>query len=158
MRISFQIGMFYALRIYVVRRKSAGRGNKMQYSILDNDSVFCYCNKLYGTLLKKFGYELLSSDKSELNVKITYVNNQTQRKVVISNACWPTDYGFSIFIYNLITDKYNIIVNVPWNKEDRDNLFILKSFEFIKSNEEIQNILSGKVWIDYSSILYKIEE
>ncbi|MBN1499696.1 MAG: hypothetical protein JW982_06065 [Spirochaetes bacterium] len=130
----------------------------MNCSIPSNTLFVKDCKKYFGELLTPLGYQLKSCEMKELFAKIIYENRSICRRIEIENACWPTDYGYSLFIYNTQSDDYNILINVPWTKEDADNIFLKKSYEFIDGHEELIDMFSGKKWLKYNGILYKIRE
>ena len=106
---------------------------------------------LFRPILEKYGYNLNEKKINELDgkqwsSKHIYVNNKAGLKIVIQQEPYYTDYGFSFFIYKLGTDEYNILCNVPHEKQDREDNFLDKVCDDIFSNSELIDIISGKVW------------
>lgn len=74
-------------------------------------------------------------------------------KIKISQEPYYTDYGFSVFIYNLKNEEYNIICNVPHEKQDDGITFLLKVHHEMFSNAEVIKMLNGENWEKFDRIL-----
>src|SRR4030042_3335433 len=100
---------------------------KGEYSIPDEEVFIKNVRACFSGPIEKLGYRQTNVINKEMHVVITYENNQIKRRIEISNQTHPSDYGFSIFIYNTINDEHNIAVNVPWNNEDKECRFVERS-------------------------------
>ena len=108
--------------------------------------------ELFHRLCDEFGYTLEEIKIFELkegqpwSIKHIYVNIQKKLKIEIEQAPYYTDYGFSFTIYNLESDEYNIIYNVPHEKQDDEGKFLQYAAINIFGSERICNIIKGEVW------------
>lgn len=106
---------------------------------------------LFRPLLEKYGYALKEIKINELNgqkwsTHHVYINNKANLKIVLKQEPYYTDYGFSFFIYKLGTDKYNILYNVPHEKQDKEDKFLNKACDDLFSRTDLVDLISGKSW------------
>ena len=80
------------------------------------------------------------------SVHLIYVNALADLRIVIKQEPYYTDYGFSIFINKLGANQYNILYNVPHEKQDKENGYLAIGCEEIFSTTEIIDLISGKSW------------
>jgi len=115
---------------------------------------------LFRPLLEKYGYFLDEKKINEINGKKwsthhIYLNNKAKLKIVIKQEPYYTDYGFSFFIHKLGTDKYNILYNVPHEKQDKDDQFLSKACDELFSRIDLIDLISGKSWKELKSIPFQ---
>ena len=116
---------------------------------------------LFRPLLQKYGYVLEQKKINELNgqkwsTHHIYLNNKAKLKIIIKQEPYYTDYGFSFFIFKLGTDKYNILYNVPHEKQDKEDAFLNKACEELFLSQEVIDIISGKSWTDLRHIPFQV--
>ncbi|MFT3912147.1 MAG: hypothetical protein QM737_22160 [Ferruginibacter sp.] len=107
--------------------------------------------QLFRPFLENYGYMLQEKKINEINgqkwsTHHIYINNKAKLKIIIKQEPYYTDYGFSFFIYKLGTDNYNILYNVPHEKQDKEDRFLDKAYHDLSSNIELADIISGKNW------------
>jgi hypothetical protein len=116
--------------------------------------------KHFDFLVNNYKYQIISKKVDKYFVEVLYENKNINRKIEISNQTNYTDYGFSIFVYNteIIHKKlYEIIINVPFENQDKECKFIEKSSEYLKSN--YKELIEKEEWSkNYNSalLLYSI--
>jgi hypothetical protein len=91
--------------------------------------------------------KLLKKKQKKHNTYIEFENKN--RLIEIKNQTDYTDYGYSIFIYNTENTQkksYNIIVNVPYEKQDNECKFIKKSAEYLEKN--FLEIINKAEWFE----------
>ncbi|CCG52941.1 Hypothetical protein KQS_04875 [Flavobacterium indicum GPTSA100-9 = DSM 17447] len=106
---------------------------------------------IFKILIDDFGYSLKEITTHYINnekwsTHHIYVNNSLNLKIVVKQEPYYTDYGFSFFIYQIKTEQYDILYNVPHEKQDKEDKFLLKVYENMFSNKEILDIINGKKW------------
>jgi len=116
---------------------------------------------LFRPLVKKYGYLLREIKINELNgqkwsTHHIYINSEKNLKIVIKQEPYYTDYGFSFFIYKTGTEEYNILYNVPHEKQDKEDKFLLKDYEDLFSTQEIVDLISGKTWKELKLIPFQV--
>ena len=75
--------------------------------------------------------------------------------VEIMNETCHVDYGFSIFLWKSEEEQYNILYNVPWEKQDSDCLFLQRAHDKITREDALVDMLSGKTWTLLPNIYFK---
>jgi hypothetical protein len=115
---------------------------------------------LFRPLLEKYGYILKEKKINEINgqkwsTHHIYINNKAKLKIEIKQEPYYTDYGFSFFIHKLGTDKYNILYNVPHEKQDKEDKFLEKACDDLFASPEIIDIISGKSWKELRHIPFQ---
>lgn len=113
--------------------------------------------KLFNNLVSDYGYILNEVKVNQLHgkdwsVHLIYINDEKQLRIIIKQEPYYTDYGFSFFIYKIGTDEYNILYNVPHEKQDKEDNFIIKAHEDLFSNKETLGIISGQKWSELKRI------
>jgi hypothetical protein len=88
----------------------------------------------FNFLVKEYGYKIISKKKHKYYVNIIYKNTTINRIIEITNGTNYTDYGFSIFMRNTENGKYNMVVNQPYEKQDKECTFIKNASEFVSLN------------------------
>ncbi len=111
-------------------------------------------------LLEEYGYllkEILIKDVKGVKWSTThiYINSKSDLKVELTQAPFYTDYGFTFFLYKLGTDKYNILYNVPHEKQDNEGYFIKRACTDLFKNSDIVSMVSGKKWKTLKSIPFQ---
>ena len=106
---------------------------------------------LFRPFLGKFGYVLEEKKVNEINGKKwsthhIYISSSANRRIVIKQEPYYTDYGFSFFIYKLGTDNFNILYNVPHEKQDKDDNYLSKACDDLVSRIDLIELISGKLW------------
>jgi hypothetical protein len=115
---------------------------------------------LFRPLLEKYGYILVEKKINEINgqkwsTHHIYINRKAGLKIVIKQEPYYTDYGFSFFIHKLGTDKYNILYNVPHEKQDKEDEFLKKACDDLFSRTDLIDLISGKSWKELKSIPFQ---
>ena len=115
---------------------------------------------LFRPALEKCGYVLDEIKVNEINghpwsTHHIYVNTPMNLKVIIKQEPYYTDYGFSFFIFKLGTDQYNILYNVPHEKQDSEGAFLDKAYHDLFSTPEMVDLISGKVWKELRHIPFR---
>jgi hypothetical protein len=126
------------------------------------ESTFCSEKILehFKFLVNDYKYQITSKKVDKYFVEILYENKNINRKIEIRNETNYTDYGFSIFVYNtenIHKKLYEIIINVPFENQDKECKFIEKPSEYLKSN--YKELIEKEDWsISYNSalLLYSI--
>jgi hypothetical protein len=93
----------------------------------------------FNFLVNDCKYQITSKNVDKYFVEIVYENENINRKIEIKNQTNYTDYGFSIFVYNtenISKILYEIIINIPFENQDKNCKFIEKSSEYLKTNYE----------------------
>lgn len=116
--------------------------------------------EIFKNLITDFGFELKEVKTRYINsnkwsTHHQYLNNKLELEIKISQEPYYTDYGFSVFIYNLKNEEYNILCNVPHEVQDERLEFLLKVHNEMFSNSEIIKILNGEYWKKFDCILIK---
>lgn len=116
---------------------------------------------LFRPLLEKCGYFLQEMKINEIDgqkwsAHHIYINNKAKLKIVIKQEPYYTDYGFSFFIHKLGTDKYNILYNVPHEKQDKDDKFLNKACDDLFSRVDLIGLICGKSWNELKSIPFQV--
>lgn len=111
-------------------------------------------------LLEEYGYllkEILTKEVNGLNWSTThiYLNSKCGLKVELIQAPFYTDYGFTFILYKLGTDKYNILYNVPHEKQDNEGNFIKRACAELFKNPDIISLVSGRTWKSLKSIPFQ---
>ena len=115
---------------------------------------------LFKRLSDDFGYVLDDIKIFEINnknwsTKHIYLNNSKDLKIVIEQAPYYTDYGFTLFIYNLKLNESNILYNLPHEKQDAEGNFITTCCNEIFSSQEILSFIKGEYWKNLNYIPVK---
>lgn len=84
-----------------------------------------------------------------------YENALINRKIEVSNATYSVDYGFSVLIYHTANNEYNIVYNLPHEKQDRDGDFVLKASQELFDTEEVVQLISGASWQTFEKIYFQ---
>ncbi|TGK03779.1 hypothetical protein EHO59_09575 [Leptospira semungkisensis] len=113
---------------------------KVAYSIGSNQNFIKNAKVYFGQFLKDRGYEEKQVGKDLL------LYTTKLRRIEISNRTMPTDYGFSVIIYNLKNEDHLILVHVPWNRQDDSFVFLRESFYEIISNPKVVQTILGTKW------------
>jgi hypothetical protein len=103
----------------------------------------------YFKFLENIGYKIISKEVIKYYVNIIYENEIICRRIEITNATNYTDYGFSIFIYNTENENkrlYNMIVNIPYEKQDKECNFMKKQSEYLNKNYE--ELINKESWYE----------
>jgi len=110
---------------------------------------------LFKVLTDKYGYELSNINTSynhgeKISIKHMYSGavslHHDRLKISIEQAPYYTDYGLTFFIYNLTRKEYDILYNIPGEKQDIEGKFIKIFYNEIFSDQEIIDIISAKKW------------
>ena len=115
---------------------------------------------VFRPLLEEYGYILEEIKVNKLNgqdwsAHHIYLNKTTNMKVVIKQEPYYTDYGFSFFIHKLQSNEYNILYNIPHERQDNEDEFIRVACHKLFSSPEMTDIISGKSWIELSYIPFR---
>ncbi len=114
--------------------------------------------KLFQPVLEAYGYMLEPIKIFELNgmkwsAHHVYINVSANLRIEIRQEPYYTDYGFSFLIYKQGTDQYNILYNVPHERQDPGDMFLTKCLDDLFSNKEAVDMISGKSWAELKHIL-----
>jgi hypothetical protein len=115
---------------------------------------------LFRPLLEQYGYRLEEKQINEHNgqkwsIHHIYSNKKIGLKIDIEQAPYYTDYGFSFFIYKIGTAEYNILYNVPHEKQDKQDNFLNKVCSDLFETAELIDIITGKSWRKLGYIPFK---
>ena len=101
--------------------------------------------EVFTFLTENFNYKFVETIDEKFLVRHTYRNRWRRRKIVIENQSFPGDYGFSFWIYNLLTKEKYLLHNT-WLEEDKmsSSLNLIKNK--IISNTQFVNLIKGKNW------------
>jgi len=130
---------------------------------METDKIDSFNEKaevLFRSLLENYGYVLLEKKINEINgqkwsVQHIYINDKTKLKIVIKQEPYYTDYGFAFWIHQLETNKYNILYNVPHEKQDKADMFLDKACNDLFADPLIVDLISGNSWKDLKYIPYQ---
>lgn len=111
--------------------------------------------EVFSVLIDRYNYLLTEVAVRPFYVSHIYTNPQIGRRVEITNSTYGSDYGFSFFIYQLGTNEYNILYNVPHEHQDKECRFLVMAQEELFSKAEILDIISGKAWKEFDGIVFK---
>jgi hypothetical protein len=106
---------------------------------------------LFKRLCDDLGYVLEEIKISEINEKPwssthIYINTSKKLKIEIKQEPYYTDYGFSFFLRNLENNEYNILFNIPHEKQDEEGKFMAVAAECIFSSPEVLDLIQGNIW------------
>ena len=90
------------------------------------------------------------------SIKLIYFNKRKNLKIVIEQAPYYTDYGFTFSIQNVISNENVMIYNIPHERQDSENKFLKNACNLIFSNQEAVDLISGKKWQTYNRILIQL--
>jgi hypothetical protein len=114
---------------------------------------------LFRLKLEKYGYQLdriivfyIKGEK--WSTHHIYINNIADLKIIIKQEPYYSDYGFSVFIFKLGTEEYNILYHVPHEIQDKEDKFLYKAYNDLFSSQEILDLISGKFWKEFKYILF----
>lgn len=125
--------------------------NKMSsYSIPEENIFIEKTEKYFEELITKYQYTVADRKTQKHSALLVYINETIHRKIEISNQTDYTDYGFSIFLFNTQNHESNIVVNVPFEKQDKECEFLRRSSEFVFTN--LQELIAGSKWEKYTQI------
>jgi hypothetical protein len=117
------------------------------YTFPDADICMIKIIEYFDFLVKEYDYKIITKEYKKYNTTIIYENKSINKIIKIENHTDYTDYGYSIMVYNtenIDNKSYNIIFNVPYEKQDTECKFIIKSSEYVK--REYNNIINSKEW------------
>jgi hypothetical protein len=77
--------------------------------------------------------------------KVIYKNVIANRIIEIENSTGYTNYGYTIWIYNLSDKTKYILYNLPWEKQDKECNFLIDS-HIIFSDSELIRMIKGENW------------
>lgn len=111
--------------------------------------------ELFKILINDYQYELDSVKITNNSVYHNYINKTTNLKIEISNSPFYTDYGFSIFIYNLKEkEEFNLLYNLPHEKQDKqNNIFLPDAVQELFLSKEAIDLISGNKWWKLERVL-----
>jgi hypothetical protein len=94
---------------------------------------------LFQPALEKYGYALADVKIYEIkeviwSIRFIFINSEAELRIEIEEAPRYSDYGFSFFIYKLGTKEYNILYNVPHERQDKDDNYLNMAYEDLFSN------------------------
>ena len=120
------------------------------YSIPEENIFVREVERYFEELIIKYKYIVTDKHAEKYSARVVYINETIHRKIEISNQTNYTDYGFSIFLYNTQNNEFNIIVNVPFDKQDKECIFLKTASEFLLNNQ--QDLVAGNRWEKYKQI------
>jgi hypothetical protein len=109
----------------------------------------------FSSLITRCGYDLAQTESAPFRVVHIYENASINRKIEVSNATYSVDYGFSVFIYNTAANEYNIVYNLPHEKQDRNGDFVLRASQELFNTEEVVQLISGTSWKRFGQIYFQ---
>jgi hypothetical protein len=107
-------------------------------------TVFRSTLEKYGYLLEEIKVNYINGQK--WSTHHIYSNKQANLKIIIKQEPFYTDYGFSFFIYDLGMEQYNILYNVPHERQDNGDNFLYMAYEELFSNKETSDQIGGISW------------
>jgi hypothetical protein len=121
------------------------------------DDFIQKANTLFRPALEKYGYLLEDVKVNIINgirwsAHITYINTAADLKIILKQEPYYTDYGFSFFIFKPGMKQYNILYNVPHDKQDKENDFLTEVYEDLFTTPETGDLITGKTWRKLGSI------
>ncbi|TGK79283.1 hypothetical protein EHQ23_16875 [Leptospira bourretii] len=97
----------------------------------------------FGRYFKDKGYSQYYNPKSN-----KFIFENQIRMVEIQNSLHPSDYGFSVFIYNkLKNNEYSILINIPNYLIYPDLILIKNSFYALLANKKATDSIETDKWI-----------
>ncbi|TGK50203.1 hypothetical protein [Leptospira kanakyensis] len=97
----------------------------------------------FGRYLEDKGYSKYYDSKSN-----KYIFENQIRIVEIQNKIHPSDYGFSVFIFNkLKSNEYSILINIPNYLIYPDFILIKDSFYALLANKNATDSIETNQWI-----------
>jgi len=112
--------------------------------------------ELFFELISKYNYVLSEKRSSPLSVKHIYLNTSINRRIEISNETHGYDYGFSFFIYNILSAEYNILYNVPNEHQDPDCKFLIKVQNDLFTTKDTLDLIAGHDWKQHKHIIFQL--
>lgn len=109
----------------------------------------------FAPLITRYGYTLVQTESAPFRVVHIYENALINRKMEVSNATYSVDYGFSVFIYNTATNEYNIIYNLPHEKQDSNGDFVTRASQELFETEEVVELIAGTSWKTFGKIYFQ---
>jgi hypothetical protein len=115
---------------------------------------------LFQQTLENYGYERQQVKVNDIrgiawSVHLIYINAVTQLKISIKQEPYYSDYGFSIFIEKIGTNEYNILYNVPHERQDKEDNFLKVAYEDLFSTPPTVDLISGKWWEELHRIPFQ---
>ena len=115
---------------------------------------------VFRSTLEKCGYRLEEIKVNYINghkwsTHHIYIKKQPNLKIIIKQEPFYTDYGFSFFIYDLVSGQYNILYNVPHEKQDNGENFLYMAYEELFSTQETMDLISGISWENLGHIPFQ---
>jgi hypothetical protein len=108
--------------------------------------------QVFSPLITRYGYTLVQTESAPFRVVHIYENALIHRKIEVINATYSVDYGFSVLIYHTATNEYNIIYNLPHEKQDRNSDFVVRASQELFGTEEVVQLISGASWQTFGQI------
>ncbi len=115
---------------------------------------------LFQPILERYGYvleEVLPIYFNDVHWAShhIYVNPVAELKVILKEEPCYTDYGFSFCLYRLGTEKYNVLYNVPYEKQDVNGSYLDLCCEELFADREMTDLLRGLCWKELSYIPFQ---
>jgi hypothetical protein len=102
--------------------------------------------RVFADLLDKYGYKLIETVSEPNYVRLTYRNRLRLRKLVLENQTFPVDYGFGIYFYKLLSSDYQVVYNTPWEKQDKECVFLDKAVQKFSVSKKLIKVMKGECW------------
>lgn len=118
----------------------------------DFDRVARQC---FSRLITQYGYNLVKRENKPFAVAHVYEHPVLHRKIEVRNDTYSVDYGFSVFIYNTLTEEYNILYNVPQEQQDQAADFVTRASHELWSTEEIAALITGGHWKTFRKVYFQ---
>jgi Ni,Fe-hydrogenase III component G len=122
-----------------------------KYSIPEGNIFVSMAEIYFEELITKYKYVIVKKESKKHFALIVYNNEAIHRKIEVKNETNYTDYGFSIFLHNTQNNESNIVVNVPFDKQNKECEFLKISAEFFFAN--LEKLIAGNEWEKYGKIL-----
>ena len=110
---------------------------------------------LFQNLVSDYHYVVANTELRVNIAPLVYHNPRLNKRIEIKNETFGVDYGFSIFVWNTSIGEYNIIYNVPHEKQDLNGHFLINAFKEIFSSRELVDLISTDRWVRFGRIYFQ---
>lgn len=119
----------------------------------DFDNVARQC---FSNLVTQYGYRLVKTESKPFSVVHVYENPTIHRRIEVRNDTYSVDYGFSIFIYNTLTEEYNILYNLPHERQDKAADFVKRASHELWATDEVTMLITGGNWKTFKKVYFQL--
>jgi hypothetical protein len=117
-----------------------------------------HARSLFSILESEFEYtfeeeKIFRHADIDWSIELLYFNKPKNLKIVIEQAPYYTDYGFTFSVQNISSNENVMIYNIAHERQDSESKFLTNACELIFLNPEVVDLISGKKWQNYNRIL-----